>query len=123
MRSRVVLVAVAAAVVAVAVGVVVFVVQSGGDTPDSAHELALKACENADKFDRAVRRNDDVDTVNRSLDAARRQSLRAEQMDSQYTGLTSGLEALRIAIDRNDPQAAKIGVEVVRTECRYVRAE
>lgn len=106
-----------------AVGVAVFVVQSGGDKADSAHDLAVKACANAAKFDRAVRRNADLDTVNRSLDAARRQSLRAEQMDSQYTGLTSGLEALRVALDRNDPQAAKIGVEVVRTECRYVRAE
>ena len=121
MRLRLVLAA--AGVVVAAAGVGVFVWQSGGDEPESAHDLAAKACDNAEKFDRAVRRNDDIDTVNRALNAARRQSLKAEQMNSQYTGLTSGLEALRVAIDRNDPQAATIGIEVVRNECRYVRAE
>lgn len=97
--------------------------RSGGEADRSAHDLALSACKHADDFDKAVRRNDDIDTVNKALNTARTQALAAERKDSQYTGLTSGLEALRVAIDRNDAQAAAIGVEVVRTECRHARSQ
>ena len=115
-----------AAVLVVAAIAGFFVLRSDMDDRDasrSAHDLALAACQDADRFDGAVRRNEDIDTVNRWLNSARRQSLAAERKDSQYTGLTSGLEALRVAIDRNDAQAAAIGVEVVRTECRHARGQ
>jgi hypothetical protein len=98
----------------------VLVLRSGpSPTP---RDNARKACDSAAKFEREVKRNADVDTVNRHLNRARRQAHLAEEADSQYVGLASGLEALRIAIDRNDAQAAKVGIAVVRDECGVVRA-
>lgn len=114
-------VAVAAIVVATASAAVASIVLSddAGDTSPRGH--ALEACEAATKFDAAVRRNDDVDTVRRHLQKARDEARAAEQGNSLYVGLASGIEALHIAIETNDAQAAKVGVEVVRTECGYVR--
>jgi len=112
------LVGVAAVLVA---GAVVLFLLHGGSGSSSARGHALKACTAAARFEKAVRRNADLDTVNSSLDAARRQAHDAEQGNSLYTGLASGLEALRVAIDHNDPQAARVGIDVVHTECGYVR--
>lgn len=96
---------------------------NGGDggSGDSARAHALRACEAAEKFEAAVKRNDDIDTVNRHLNKARREAGAAEKKDSLYVGLASGIEALRIAIDNDDASAAKVGMSVVRTECRYVK--
>lgn len=90
-----------------------------GDTSPRGHALA--ACDAAADFDAAVRRNDDVDTVRRRLAKARDEARQAEEGNSLYVGLASGIEALHIAIENNDAQAARVGVEVVRTECGYVR--
>lgn len=91
-----------------------------GDEDVSAREHAVRACEATDKFEAAVDRNDDVDTVRRHLNKARREAAAAEKADSLYVGLASGIEALRVAIDNNDGSAAKVGMSVVRTECGYV---
>lgn len=110
-----------ALVVAAAIGAVAYVLLSdeAGDTSPRGH--AIEACEAATKFDAAVRRNDDVDTVKGHLQNARDEARKAEQGNSLYVGLASGIEALHIAIETNDGQAAKVGVEVVRNECGYVR--
>jgi uncharacterized protein (UPF0333 family) len=109
------------AVVLVAGAAVLFVLHGGsGSGSGSARGHALRACADAAKFESAVTRNADIDTVNRSLNAARAQAHQAEQKNSLYTGLTSGLEALRVAIDRNDADAARVGIDVVRSECGYV---
>lgn len=91
-----------------------------GEAESSARDHAVRACAASKKFDAAVRRNDDIDTVNRHLNEARREAGRAEKKDSLYVGLASGIEALRIAIDNDDAAAAKVGVTVVQTECGYV---
>jgi hypothetical protein len=112
--------AVLAAVAAVAVVVVagLFVLRSGDEPTPREH--AVRSCAAADRFDKAVRRNADIDTVNRALDTALGEAQAAEKGNSLYVGLTSGLVSLRVAIDHNDAQAARIGIDVVRTECAYV---
>jgi hypothetical protein len=112
----------AGVVAALAVGVGgVALVRSGDDGPDTPRGHAVRACDAADRFDRAVRANASIDTVNKHLTRALREAHAAEEGNSLYVGLTSGLESLRVAIDHNDAQAARVGIDVVRTECGYVR--
>lgn len=113
--------ALAITAIVTATGVFIWRSDSAGDT--SPREHALNACAAATTFDEAVRRNDDIDTVKRHLQKARDEAGQAEKGDSLYVGLASGIEALHIAIETNDAQAAKVGVEVVRTECGYVRRQ
>jgi hypothetical protein len=106
----------------VTAGVVAWRVVDGPSEP--AANRALAACAAADRFEASVKGNADIDTVNRHLDAARRNAREAEQDNSRYTGLASGIEALRIALDTDDAQAARIGIDVVRDECaRFRRSE
>jgi uncharacterized protein (UPF0333 family) len=116
-RRRGVLVGLAVVLVA---GAAVLFVLHGGSGSGSARSHALRACADATTFENAVKRNADIDTVNRALNRARAQAHTAEQKNSLYTGLASGLEALRVAIDHNDADAARVGIDVVRSECGYV---
>jgi len=101
--------------------VAVLAFASCSEDDPSAREHAVRACAASVKFEAAVNRNDDIDTVRRHLNKARREAGDAEKKDSLYVGLASGIEALRIAIDNNDGSAAKVGISVVRTECGYVK--
>jgi hypothetical protein len=109
-----------AAAAVVAVGAALLLVPSGDDG-GSPRAHAVRACDSADRFDRAVRANASIDDVNKHLSRALREAHEAEDGNSLYVGLTSGLESLRVAIDHNDAQAARVGIDVVRTECGYVR--
>ena len=102
------------------VTVAVLALASCGEDEPTAREHAVRACAASKKFEAAVNRNDDIDTVRRHLNKARREAGQAEKKDSLYVGLASGIEALRIAIDNNDGSAAKVGISVVRTECGFV---
>jgi hypothetical protein len=93
----------------------------GGGGGGSPRAHALRACAAGDRFEAAVKRNDDVDTVRAHLNTARREAHAAERGDSLYVGLASGMEALRIAIDNDDAQAARVGIDVMHAECRYAR--
>jgi hypothetical protein len=117
------LVGVVAAAVIAGGGAFVLSTRDSKDGDNSARSHAVAACAAADRFDKAIRSNDDIDSVRKELNTALRHAHAAEQKNSLYVGLTSGLEALRVAIDRDDPQAAKVGIAVVRAECGYVRRE
>ncbi|MDQ1446405.1 MAG: hypothetical protein QOI20_2869 [Acidimicrobiaceae bacterium] len=110
-----VLLAAAAAIAAV----LVLTTRDPADNTPRAH--AVRACADATRFEAAVKSNAKIDVVDKHLNRARAEAHKAEVGNSLYVGLASGMEALRVAIDRNDGQAARVGIDVVRTECGYVK--
>lgn len=78
---------------------------------------ASQACARATEFEQLVARNGlrpQLESLLRDAVAAARS---AAHRDVTYIRLQSGLEALEVALANDDPQAARVGIDVVRAEC------
>ena len=89
-------------------------------TPAQARSSAAKACADLADFERLVDRNAGIDEVKAALRRAERESDTAAGGDAAWYGLSGGVKSLRLALDANDGRAARVGIDVVRTECKRV---
>lgn len=83
-----------------------------------ASEAAAGACASAARFERLVRDNAPLDKVREALDAAERQAETAARGDATWVALVAGVQSVRVALAADDERAARVGIGVVRSECR-----
>lgn len=109
---------VVAAVTAVAlVALVLLPIIGSNDSSDPALERARRACEEVEAFERGIEKNDPAEKVLESLSEAEVHAKRAASLDTAWVSLHGGIQSLRLALSEDDPQAAQVGISVVRTEC------
>lgn len=85
--------------------------------PDEARREAAGGCAALAEFARLVRRNAPADRVRRVLAEAVRRAEAAADADPRWVALSGGAQSLQLAVARDDAQAARVGVGVVRAEC------
>lgn len=69
---------------------------------------------------RLIDDNGSADAVRSALTAAVERANDAAERDPAWRPLSSGLGAVRVAVERDDPDAARLGVRVVRAACADV---
>ena len=87
-------------------------------TQAEAVTAARASCDAVADFEQLVEANADIDRVKDALGAAERQAERAARGDALYLALSGGVQSVRLALDADDPRAARVGIDVVRAECR-----
>ena len=125
-RSRVaVLLAVLVVAGGAATAVVLLAREPARPEPVSAAEAAPAArasCDAMTTFEQLVTANADLDRVRDALGTAERQAERAARGDATYLALAGGVQSVRLALDADDARAARVGIDVVRAECRRLSA-
>ena len=84
---------------------------------------AVRAGEACDRFDallRLVERDGPAPEATRLLDAMAEAGTDASRLDPRWTQLASGMHALRLGFQEDDPEATRIGVDLVRAGCAEV---
>lgn len=112
--------------VALAVTTATFIVASEDEqeptapslTPEQARTAATASCRHIARFEDLI--DDDAGTraVLEALARAEQDAERAAAGDPIWVALASGVQSIRVALDTDSPGAARIGIDVVRTECR-----
>lgn len=113
MRARVAIVAAAAAAVVVAV----LLVRDRSPDPGEGRALAARACSSMREVRDLVAADAAAPAVFAAMDRARDASDDAAERDPAWLPLASGIRAVRLALDEDDPEAAAIGIRVVATHC------
>jgi len=121
MRRRLLLAVALASVVAA--GTLAYLLASSPSTPApvsaaQATAAAADSCRQLAAFDELVRANAPLDQVNAALKRATDRARTAARGDARWQALAGGTQSLRIALDANDARAARVGIDVVRAECR-----
>lgn len=106
------------AVTAVALVALVLLPIIGSNSSNTALERARRACEEVDAFEKGIAKNDPAEEVLKSLSEAETHARRAASLDTAWVPLLGGIQSLQVALNEDDPQAAQVGISVVRTECR-----
>ena len=96
--------------------------QEDFDAIRRAVDAAIRACEHIDEFAALVARNAEVDEVFAALDAADDAADEAAALDPHWIALAGATGAIRIALENDDPEAARVGAGTARAECERVRA-
>jgi hypothetical protein len=92
-----------------------------GATPTPAEDAA-DSCTKAERFERLVEDNASAEQVLEVLGEAERKAASAADRDPVWLALSGGLQSVRIALNADDARAARVGIDVVRAECRRVRS-
>ena len=87
-------------------------------SPAQASAAAQSACTEMTRFEQLVRANAPLDRVRERLGAAERQARTASRGDAAWLALAGGVQSVRLALDADDARAARVGIDVVRSECR-----
>lgn len=78
---------------------------------------AAAACRELVRFSELAHANGSSDDVRDALDAADGRARRALGRDPAWVRLSSGVMALEQALRRDDPVAARTGIDIARDEC------
>lgn len=121
-RGRLTFVAVVVAAIVV-VSVVVLARQPSSRkpapvSPAQATAAARSACSATDDLQRLVEQNARLDVVRAALHRAEVAADTAARGDAIWQALDGGVKSLRIGIDADDARATRVGIDVVRSECR-----
>ena len=92
------------------------------DDNRAAVDAARRACAHVDEFATLVARNATADEVFAKLDAADDAADEAAALDPYWIALAGATGAMRIALDNDDPAAARVAAGTARAECARVRA-
>lgn len=112
---------VALVVVAAAVSItVLYFARRARDEP--ALREAKRACLKLEEFQRGVNENDSAERVLADLTEAEKSAKRAADQDQLWIPLLGGVQSIRIALDEDDPAAARVGIVVSRTECAKIKS-
>lgn len=84
----------------------------------TAADDAAASCEDAERFQQLVEKNASVDEVLDALGDAEEKAAKAADRDPVWLALSGGLQSIRIALNADDADAARVGISVVRAECR-----
>lgn len=129
-RRRAALIASAVAVgVLVVAGASAFLLRGGSGNGENnrsgvaldiprGERLASSACDAFTEAERLIRANASSDDVLALTDRARDSASAAADVDPRWRPLAGGTAALDEALRTDDPAAARVGVDVVRSECR-----
>ena len=132
MRRRWLVVLAVVAAVAVAGVAFVLVRDDGGSGPglpdvpaDPALGLrrAVEACSELRQVEALVRANGAAEDVFAAADRAVEAGRLAAGHDVRWVALSSGIEAVRVGLKKNDGQAANVGIRSARAQCDTVDAE
>ena len=85
-------------------------------------ELADEACDAFNEAERLIRANAKSDDVLALTERARARAETAAEEDPTWRPLAGGTAALDESLRADDPTAARVGVDVVRSECERVTA-
>lgn len=85
--------------------------------PAAALAAARFACAQVPHFEELVDANASADRVREVLGLAVQGAKDAADRDQRWVALLGGLQSLQVALERDDPRAARVGIDVVRTEC------
>lgn len=83
-----------------------------------ARAAAERSCAQAARFELLVRENAPLDEVRQALGRAERDAEAAARGDATWVALAGGVQTVRVALDADDERAARVGIDVVRSECR-----
>ena len=90
-------------------------------TPAEARSAAEASCSDIARFEELVAANARLDDVRKALGRAERQAEVAARGDAVWVALAGGVQSVRVALDANDARAARVGIDVVRSECRRTK--
>lgn len=112
---------------ALAVGAAVYALAGREGTPSpvsprQAQAAATESCRSLARFEELVRLNAPVDQVQEVLDAAVRRAEVAARGEPRWLALAGGAQSVQLALDADDARAARVGIDVVRAECRRAGA-
>ncbi|MEO6204215.1 MAG: hypothetical protein ABIO67_02360 [Mycobacteriales bacterium] len=85
--------------------------------PAVALVAAKVACAQVARFEALVDANASADRVREVLGMAVQGAREAADRDQRWVALLGGLQSLQVALDKDDPRAARVGIDVVRAEC------
>jgi hypothetical protein len=89
-------------------------------SPQQATAAARQACAAIEDLEQLVLRNARLDEVRRARQPAAGADDTAARGDARWQALDGGVKSLRIGIEANDGRATRVGIDVVRAECRRV---
>jgi hypothetical protein len=84
---------------------------------------ARAACERMATLEELVASNSAVKPVFAAADAASASGKTAAARDVRWVPLSSGIEAVRIGLKKNDAAAASVGIRSTRSQCDLAAAE
>lgn len=91
-------------------------------TPREAREAATQSCRQLAVFQQLVRANAASDQVRAALARSVSLAKSAATSDPTWIALAGGAESVQVALAADDARAARVGIDVVRAECRKVPA-
>lgn len=120
-----------AIVAAAAVATVTFVVtrSDGGDSgrvapieldEEGGREDAVAACSAVVELIRQVRGNRPAEVVLDQAKEADELAARASRLDPVWTPLAGAVAAIRVGLEEDDPDAIRLGLQIVREACKGV---
>lgn len=94
--------------------------RASGHKPDvsEGRALAARACARLDAFEAVVERNESARKALDELDRFEATARRAYDRDVVWIRLLSAAKALKAGFRDDDAEAARVGIETARTECR-----
>lgn len=113
----------------VAAGGAFAVVRSSGDDADARPKLtrveadlaAARACRAFDRFEQLVEDNASGNKVYDAIDEAKESAEQAADANPRWRSLASGTDAVRVGFRNDDAGAARLGIDIVRAQCRLNR--
>ena len=85
--------------------------------PERAEVSARVACRAMAEVEDLVRANASADDVFDAVDRASEAGKRAAEDDLKWLPLSSGIEAVKVGLEKNDGPAANIGIRTTRGHC------
>lgn len=124
LRTRLTLIVAAVAVSTVVAAAVLLARSSRPPTGEMERALGLatQACRTVGVFRQQVAANARADRVFALLDGATASAKKAAARDPAWVPLAGGIQAVRLALDKDDAHAARLGMAVVATNCARTEA-
>jgi type II secretory pathway component PulM len=117
-RKRQIIVLVAAVTAIALVALVLVPIIASDESSDTALDQARQSCGEVEEFERGVEENDPAEEVLKILEEAEKHAERAASLDTAWIPLVGGIQSIRVALNEDDAQAAQVGINVTRIECR-----